>query len=68
MLIFKSGQSAIGGYSVACISAHATDDGSVERDESFSVELLQSDVVHISSMHTSTTVTILDDPSDGKAM
>ena len=66
VLIFKSGQSANGGNSVSCINVHTIDDGSVETDESFSVELLGSSIVHISSMHTATMVTILDDPFDGK--
>ena len=45
---------------------HIIDDMIVESEESFSVMLLSSGNVHVSPSNIATTVTILDDLSDGK--
>ncbi|KAL5516874.1 hypothetical protein EMCRGX_G002306 [Ephydatia muelleri] len=63
-LIFKSGQSAVSTNSRSCIMVHIIDDMFVEMNESFSIKLLSSDIVHVSPSNDTTTVTILDDLSD----
>ncbi|KAL5516904.1 hypothetical protein EMCRGX_G002348 [Ephydatia muelleri] len=63
-LIFKSGQSAVSTNSRSCIMVHIIDDMFVEMNESFSIKLLSSDIVHVSPSKDTTTVTILDDLSD----
>ena len=46
---------------------HIIDDIFVEMNESFSIKLLSSDIVHVSPSKDTTTVTILDDLSDGES-
>ena len=46
---------------------HIIDDMIVEMNESFSIKLLSSDIVHVSPSKDTTTVTILDDLSDGES-
>ena len=45
---------------------HIIDDMFVEMNESLSIKLLSSDIVHVSPSNDTTTVTILDDLSDGE--
>lgn len=66
-MVFKSGQSAVSTNSKSCILVHIIDDMIVETIESFFLEILSSDIVHVSPSSTIATVTILDDFSDGKS-
>ena len=66
MLTFKTGQSSKSENSVSCLLVHAIHDTIVEKNESFTMELISSEVVHVGSSNA-TTVDIIDDQSDGKS-